>query len=103
MLGRALEPSQTRVDDGGGDGTFRGIMLGSLGFLGPKEYIGERAASGGNRGGHARGGRHPLLGRALGWCGCLVAPLRLPFWLLESFDEIFAHVDFRPIPRIFCD
>ena len=30
--GRALEPSRTRVDDDGGVGTFRGIVLGYLGF-----------------------------------------------------------------------
>ena len=32
--GRASEPSRSRVDDGGGDGTFRGIMIEYLGFLG---------------------------------------------------------------------
>ena len=30
--GRASEPSQTRVDDDGGVGAFRGIVLGYLGF-----------------------------------------------------------------------
>ena len=30
--GRALEPSRTRVDDDGGVGAFRGIVLGYLGF-----------------------------------------------------------------------
>ena len=30
--GRASEPSRTRVDDDGGVGTFRGIVLGCLGF-----------------------------------------------------------------------
>ena len=30
--GRASEPSRTRVDDDGGVGTFRGIVLGYLGF-----------------------------------------------------------------------
>ena len=50
---RASEPSRTRVDDGGGYGTFRGWRLGYLGFSGRRHYIGERAASGGTRGGHA--------------------------------------------------
>ena len=30
--GSASEPSRTRVDDGGGVGTFRGIVLGYFGF-----------------------------------------------------------------------
>ena len=28
--GRALEPSRSRVDDDGGDGTFRGFLIGVL-------------------------------------------------------------------------
>ena len=32
MPGSASEPSQTRVDDGGGVGDFRGIVLGYLGY-----------------------------------------------------------------------
>ena len=35
--GRDSEPSRARVDDGGGSGTFRGIMLGYLGFSGQEE------------------------------------------------------------------
>ena len=46
VLERASEPSQTRVDDDGGYGTFRGWRLGYLGFSGRRHYIGERAASG---------------------------------------------------------
>ena len=46
-----------------------------LGFSGHQEYIGERAASEGTRGGHARAGRGPTPCRAQGWRGCLVAPL----------------------------
>ena len=30
--GRASEPSRTRVDDDAGGGTFRGIVLGYLGY-----------------------------------------------------------------------
>ena len=30
--GRALEPSRSRVDDDGGDVTFRGFLIGYLGF-----------------------------------------------------------------------
>ena len=32
VLGSASEPSRTRVDDGGGVGDFRGIVLGYLGY-----------------------------------------------------------------------
>ena len=66
--GRASEPSRTRVDDGGGDGHFSGIVLGYLGFSRRGDYIGERAASV-----EARGGR-----ATLGWGRPLVR-LRLPF------------------------
>jgi hypothetical protein len=39
--GRAPEPSRSRVDDDGGDGTFRGIMIGCLGFSEEGVYMGE--------------------------------------------------------------
>ena len=39
--GRAPEPSQSWVDDDGDDGTFRGILIGSLGFLDEGVYMGE--------------------------------------------------------------
>ena len=42
---RASEPSRTRVDVGGGDGTFRGFLIGYLGFSRKKVFIGERAMS----------------------------------------------------------
>ena len=32
VLGRAPEPSRSRVDDDGSDGTFRGFLIGYLGF-----------------------------------------------------------------------
>ena len=40
MPGRAPEPSRSRVDDDGGDGTFRGIMIGYLGFSDEGVYMG---------------------------------------------------------------
>ena len=43
--GRASEPSRSRVDDGGGDGTFRGILIGCLGFSCEEVFMGERARS----------------------------------------------------------
>ena len=42
---RAPEPSQTRVDDNGGCGMFRGILIGYLGFSRGCEFIGEGAMS----------------------------------------------------------
>ena len=50
LSGRASEPSRTRVDDGGGYGTFHGWRLGYLGFSRGKQYIGERAMSVGDQG-----------------------------------------------------
>ena len=46
MPGRAPEPSQSRVDDDGGDGTFRGIMIGYLGFSVEEVYMGEGVTPG---------------------------------------------------------
>ena len=42
---RASEPSRSRVDDGSGDGTFHGFLIGYLGFSRKKVFIGERARS----------------------------------------------------------
>jgi hypothetical protein len=55
--GRALEPSRTRIDDGGGYGTFLGWRLDYLGFSRGCEYIGGRARSVGARGAHTMGRR----------------------------------------------
>jgi hypothetical protein len=54
---RASEPSQTRVDNGGGYGTFRGCRLSPLGFSRGCEYIGGRARSVGTRGAQTMGQR----------------------------------------------
>jgi hypothetical protein len=53
--GRASEPSQTRVDDGGGYVTFHGWRPGPLGFSRGCEFIGRRARSVGARGAHTMG------------------------------------------------
>ena len=53
--GRASEPSRTRVGDDGRDKTFRGIVLGYLGFSRDGEYMGEEAESA-----EARGATPPL-------------------------------------------
>ena len=40
--GRAPEPSRSRVDHNGGDGTFRGCLIGYLGFSINEVFMGER-------------------------------------------------------------
>jgi hypothetical protein len=42
--GIALEPSRTRVDDGGGYGTFHGWRLRHIGFSRGCEFMGRRAS-----------------------------------------------------------
>ena len=54
-------------------------------------------------GGHTHPRRGCTPGRALGWCGGLVALLHLSFGLRVYLDKIGASVNFRPIPRIFSD
>ena len=73
--GRASEPSRSRVDDDGGDGTFHGFLIGYLGFSREEVYMGEGATSMEARGPHttwrcARGGTH-----ATTWRGRLIAHL----------------------------
>ena len=46
MPGRALEPSRSRVDDDGREGTFRGNMIRYLGFSPEEVFMGEGATSG---------------------------------------------------------
>ena len=45
VRGRAPEPSQSRVNDDGGDRTFRGIVIRSLGLSREEVYMGEEATS----------------------------------------------------------
>ena len=97
MQGRASEPFRTRVDDGGGDETFRGIIFGYLGFSGRRQYIGERAARWASRGPHTPPRRASQGGRALVVFGSPGSP----FGRRLRVDEKLGSVDFRPIPRIF--
>ena len=82
VLGRAPEPSRSRVDDDGGDGTFCGIMIGYIGFSEEGVYMGEGLTPGEPYGPHTTswhaggGGNH-----AARWCGGSTAPLRLSFSL----------------------
>ena len=41
MPGRAPEPSRSRVDDDGGDRTFRGFLIGYVGFSVNEVFMGE--------------------------------------------------------------
>ena len=86
--GRASEPSRARVCDGGRDGTFRGWRLGYLGFSREDEYIGGRARSVGARGAHTIPRRGQGLGHAYGWCGHLLAQLRLSSGLRLLYSKI---------------
>ena len=71
---RALEPSQSRVDDDSGDGTFHGIMIGSLGFLDEGVYMGEGLTPGEPCGPHTTSRRAGGGTRAARWCGGSTAP-----------------------------
>ena len=46
VSGRAPEHSRSRVDDDGGDRTFHGFMIGSLGFSFEEVFMGKRATLG---------------------------------------------------------
>jgi hypothetical protein len=87
--GRALEPSRTRVDDGGGYRTFCGWRLRSLGFSRGCEYICGRARSVGARGAHTMGWRSQGA-HATTRCVRLVGLLHLPFGLRERVRKIGA-------------
>ena len=78
--GRASEPSRTRVGDDGGVRTFRGFLLGSLGFSRDGEYMGEEAESGAPWWAHMTPRRGPGLGRAWVASGHLAALLQVVFW-----------------------
>ena len=87
MPRRALEPSRSRVDDDGCDGTFHGFLISPLGFSPEEVFKGEGAASGSPVGptpcGGAPGGTHAAM-----WCGGLVALLYLSFGLRIMTGEI---------------
>jgi hypothetical protein len=67
---------------------FRGKAIHPLGFSRRREYIGERAASGGELAGLTTWWRGQGLGRATLWCGWPLAPLRLIFGLREASVKI---------------
>ena len=97
VLGRASEPSQTRVDDGGGYITFHGWRLGYLGFSRRRQFIGGRAMSVGTCGPHTtwwrgQGGRRPMVWEAH---EPTLAPLRTPCTCWKNRDFGLHFVQFR--------
>ena len=102
MLGRALDPSRSRVDDDGRDGTFRGNMIRYLGSSPEEVYMGEGATSVEACGPHTTwwcvggGGTVPPHG--------VVAPLPSsdsPLVSVVVAGKKDRGFSFRPIPRIF--
>ena len=79
MPGTAQEPYRSRVDDESGDGTFRGIMIGYLGFSDEEVYMGERLTPGEACGPHTTSLRTGGGTRAARWCGGSTALLRLSY------------------------
>ena len=63
-----------------------------LGFLG--DEVREGGAREVGQGPQTMPRRGPHGGRALGWCGPLVAHLSLPFWLAPASDKIGTSVYF---------
>jgi hypothetical protein len=82
--GRASGPSRSRVDGGGGSRCVSGKVIGYLGFSRRGVFIGDKASSEVDRGGHTHRGRGLALGHAALLCGPLVAPLCLLFGSLEA-------------------
>ena len=69
-------------------GTFHGWRLDDLGFLHREASYRRRGKVGGRPGGPHHALAWPRVARAKGWCGRLVAPLRLFFGLHVSFSKI---------------
>ena len=101
MPGRAPEPTQSRVDDDGGGGTFRGILIGYLGFSIEEVFMGEGVTPGEACGPYtmsspAEGGTH-----AARCCGGSTAPSVSPsvsVYVTAIYDGRFLS---RAILRIF--
>src|SRR4051794_24060814 len=81
--GEGIRKLRTRVGDGGGIGTFRGVWSIDSGFSRDGEYMGE---VGGGQGAphHPRCG--PSASHTQAWCGHPVPPLRFPFGIRLPFD-----------------
>ena len=90
--GRALEPSRSRVDDNGGDGTFRGIMIGYLGFSDEGVYMGGGLTPGEPCGPHTTCWHAGGWTRTARWCGGSTAPLHLSFGVRVRDGNIWTGV-----------
>jgi hypothetical protein len=69
-------------------GTFHGWMPILLGFSCQREFIGRRAMLEDTRWAHTTRWHGQGGTRATTWCGCLLAPLRLPFGLRVRDNKI---------------
>ena len=101
VLGRTPEPSRSRVDDDGGDGTFLGIMIGYLGFSDEGVYMGGGLTPGEPCGPHTTSPRTRRWTRAARWCGGSTTPSVSPsvsMYVTAIYDGGFSS---RDIPRIF--
>jgi hypothetical protein len=67
---------------------FRGKLIRSFRFSRRGEYIGRRVASGGGPGAHTTPQRGQGVVHAMGWCGRLLAFLRLCFGLCDASGKI---------------
>jgi hypothetical protein len=85
---RASGPSRSRVDDGGGLQYVSRKIDRGFRFSRRREYIGGRAASGSGPGAHTIARRGQGVARAMAWCGCPLAPLRLYFGLRLVSEKI---------------
>jgi hypothetical protein len=66
---------------------FRGKLIGPFRFSCQGDYIGGRASECGP-GAHTTPQRGQGVARAMGWCGRLLAPLRLSFGLRDTSGKI---------------
>jgi hypothetical protein len=85
---RASGPTRSRVDDGSGLQYVLWKLIGAFRFSHRGEYIGGRATSRGGPGAHTMPWCGLGVARAMGWCGRLLAPLRLSFGLHHASGKI---------------
>jgi hypothetical protein len=86
--GRASGPSRSRIDNGGGLQYVSWKLIGRFRFYRRGEYIGGRAALECGPRAHTIARHGQGVDRAMAWCGCLLAPLRLCFGLRHASEKI---------------
>jgi hypothetical protein len=67
---------------------FQEKLIGPFRFSRRGKYIGGRAASECGPGAHTRPQRGQGVARAMAWCGCPLAPLRLCFGLRDASEKL---------------